>query len=168
MARKVRRSPVSRDKRFKQRSSSDFGSNERWQHSGRTLEYTETAGVFAVKASETHILDTLVLMKMIEEVGREAGLKLHHDYHLANIESRLTANYASVRSTPADAESRLMRSDMQEVAYQRWRSAVGALDAPCRDSVIHVTCVGCAPSLMQLNLLRKGLMQLAKYYGLDR
>jgi Domain of unknown function (DUF6456) len=168
MARKVRRSPVSRDKRFKQRTSSDFGSNERWQHSGRTLEYTEIAGVFAVKATETHILDTLLLMKMIEEVWRDAGLKLHHDYHLANIESRITANYVSVRSTPADAESRLMRSELQEAAYQRWRNALGALDAPCRDSVIHVTCVGCAPSLMQLNALRHGLVQLANYYGLAR
>ncbi|MBY0427765.1 MAG: hypothetical protein K2Q32_00925 [Alphaproteobacteria bacterium] len=168
MARKVRRSPVSRDKRFKQRSTSDFGTNERWQHSGRTLEYTETAGVFAVRASEEHILDKLVLMKVVDMVARDAGLKLHHDYHMARIESRVTASYSSVRSSAGDAESRLLRNVLEEAAYQRWRNALRAVSPMMRDMVIHVSCIGHAPSMMQLIGLRDGLSQLARYYGLTR
>ncbi len=168
MARKIKRAPVSRDKRFKQRSGSDFGTMERWQHSGRTLEYTETAGVFAVRASEEHILDKLVLMKLVDELARDAGLKLHHDYHLARIETRLTASYSSIRGAPGDAEARFVRSDVQEAAYQRWRSALRAVSPAMRDVVIHVSCIGHAPSMMQLIRLKDGLFQLARYYGLAR
>lgn len=168
MARKIRRSPVSRDKRFKQRNTSDFGTSERWQHSGRTLEYTETAGIFAVRASEEHILDKLVLMKVVDEVGRDAGLKLHQDYHIARIETRLTSSYSTIRNAPGDAEARFLRSDAAEAAYQRWRNALRALPPTLRDVIIHVTCVGYAPSMMQLICLKDGLYKLAKYYGLTR
>jgi hypothetical protein len=168
MARKSRRTPVSRDKRFKQHNASDFGSHERWQHSGRTLEYTENAGVFAARASETHILDHLVLMKLVDEAARDAGLKLHHDYHLAGIETRLTASYSSTGQSQADAEARLLRNDAQEAAYQRWRNALRAMPPQSRDVVIHVACIGHAPSLLQMTRLRDGLFQLARFYGLVR
>ncbi len=168
MARKIRRSPVSRDKRFKQRSASDFGTTERWQHSGRTLEYTETAGVFAARSSEEHILDKLFLMKLVDESARDAGLKLHHDYHLAGIEARLTSSYSSIRGTRGDAEARLLRNDVEEAAYQRWRNALRTVSPIMRDVVIHVSCIGYAPSMMQLIRLKDGLFQLARFYGLTR
>ncbi|NDE91309.1 MAG: hypothetical protein EB059_09290, partial [Alphaproteobacteria bacterium] len=155
-------------KRFKQRCASDFGTDERWQHSGRTLEYTEIAGIFAARASEEHILDHLVLMKLLDESARAAGLKLHHDYHVAQIEGRVVASYVSVRSAPGDAEARLMRSDVQEAAYMRWRNALRAVPAAMRDIVIHVCCIGHAPRVMQLVKLKEGLFQLARFYGLVR
>lgn len=168
MARKIRRSPVSRDKRFKQRSTSDFGTHERWQHSGRTMEYTETAGVFAARASEEHVLDKLRLMKLLDDVARDAGLKLHHDYHMAGIESRLTASYTANRGMRGDAEARLLRNDVEEAAYQRWRNALRAVPPAMRDVVIHVACIGYAPSMMQVIKLKDGLFELARYYGLTR
>lgn len=168
MARRIKRSPVSRDKRFKQRTASDYGTDERWQHSGRTLEYTETAGVFAVRATETHVLDHLVLMELIDEAARDAGLKLHHDYNLAGIEARVTASYTTTRGSKGDAEARLLRSELQEAAYQRWRNALRAIGIVQRDVVIHVACLGHAPSMMQLNKVKDGLVQLARYYGLKR
>lgn len=166
MAKKSRRSPVSRDKRFKQRSISDFGTNERWQHSARTLEYTDTAGVFAARASQTHILDLLMDMNMVDGPAREAGLKLHSDYQFAGIEARITANYSSVRGSARDAEARLLRNEIEEAAYQRWRHALKAIALPARDIVIHVTCIGYAPDVMQIVRLREGLFQLARHYGL--
>lgn len=168
MAKKIRRSPVSSDKRFKQRGGSDYGTQERWQHSGRTLEFTETAGVFAARASEEHILDHLLLLKMLDEAAREAGLKLHHDYTMARIETRITASYASVRGSKGDPEARCMRSDVEEAAYQRWRNALRAVPTEFRDVVIHVACIGHAPATMQLPKLQRGLFQLAKFYGLTR
>lgn len=168
MVKRIRRSPVSRDKRFKQRNASDYGTAERWQHSGRTLEYTDTAGVFAVRVSEPHLLDELVVMKLIDEAARDAGLKLHHDYHMAGIEARVTASYTTTRGSKADAEARLCRNDMQEAAYQRWRNALRAITIAQRDIVIHVACLGHAPSMMQLMNLKEGLVQLARFYGLKR
>ncbi len=168
MGKKIRRPPVSRDKRFKQRTSSDYGTAERWQHSGRTLEYTDTAGVFAVRVSEPHVLDHLLLMKVIDEPARDAGLKLHHDYHVAGIEARVTASYTSTRSSKGDAEARVLRSELQEAAYQRWRNALRLIAVAQRDVVIHVACLGHAPRMMQLNGLKDGLVQLARFYGLKR
>ncbi len=164
MAKNPRRSPVSRDKRFKQRAASDYGTDERWQHSGRTLEFTETAGIFAVRVSEPHILDELMGRKLLDEQARDAGLRLYHDYHVSGIEARVTASYASVRGAKADAEARLLRNEMEEAAYQRWRNALRAIASPTRDVVIHVACLGHVPRVEQLNHLKEGLVQLARYY----
>ncbi len=168
MARKARRAPVSRDKRFKRRGSSDYGTIERWQHSGRTLEVTENAGVFAARAIEDHMLDRLVMMRIVDEPAREAGLKLYHDYHMAGIESRVIASYSSVRRGCGDAEARLLRSAAEESAYQRWRNALRGVSPAYRDAVIHVACMGHVPGMTQLVVLREGLDQLAKIYGLAR
>lgn len=168
MAKKSRRAPVSRDKRFKKNNASDFGPNERWQHGGHQLEFTETAGIFALRATEEHVLDRLLFMKIIETAEHEAGLKLHQDYHLAGIESRLTASYASVRITVRDAEARLQRNDAEETAYQRWRGALSAIPSSMRDTIIHVACIGMLPTIAQLGKLKSGLFMLARHYGLAR
>jgi hypothetical protein len=158
---------VSRDKRFRPRPLCDHGPPERWQHTGRTLEYTEDAGIFAARASEEHVLDKLVLMHIVDEPAREAGLKLRHDYLMARIEERIAASYSSVR-VGGDPQRRLERNAAQEAAYQRWRSGLAATPVPTRDVLVHVCCVGHAPALAQLARLVLGLKHLAKYYGLAR
>lgn len=168
MAKKNRRSPVSRDKRFKQRTTSDYGTPERWQHSDHTLEYTDAAGIFAIRVCEPHILDHLLNRNLLDAQAHDAGLKLLRDYHGSGIEARVTASYTSMRGAKADAEARLLRNEMEEAAYQRWRNALRMISVPMRDVVIHVACLGYAPRVAQLNHLRDGLLQLAKYYGLVR
>lgn len=165
MARKSRRAPVSRDKRFKRLSGSDLGPCERWQHSGRALEFTESAGVFAARATEEHVLDRLVLLGLADEKAREAGLKLHQDYVLARISERVTASYSPVRSRGGDSP-RFERSTHEEAAYQRWRKALAGVELSMRDVTIHVCCLGHLPELRQLARLAEGLRQLARYYGL--
>ena len=164
MPRKPRRPPVSRDKRFKRPSASDSGPPERWQHSPRTIEFTETAGVFAVRAVHQHVLDRLV--PLIGEAAREAGLKLHEDYHIARIEERVSASLSPVRGVKGDPQQRFMRTAGQEAAYARWRSALLCMPLEMRDIVIHVACVGQVPSIMQLARLKHGLVKLAKHYGM--
>jgi hypothetical protein len=45
-SRNSRRPPTASDKRFKNpRETTDTGPRERWQHSGRVLEFTEKAGI---------------------------------------------------------------------------------------------------------------------------
>ena len=165
MARKSRRAPVSRDKRFKRPPASDMGPSERWQHSGRALEFTESAGVFAARATEEHVLDRLVLLGMVEEKAREAGLKLHQDYVLAGLGDKVIASYSPVRSM-GGAPQRFERSDFEEAAYRRWRKALSHVEVRARDIAIHVCCLGHLPALRQLAWLVEGLGQLQKYYGL--
>lgn len=168
MARKTRRAPVSRDKRFRRAHAADTGTPELWQHTGRVWEYTDTAGVFAARATEEHVLDRLFLMKLVDEFAREAGLKLHQDYVLARIEARLTSAYTSVRVKGHDAEARLERSAVEEAAYQRWRAAIARVPQEARDIVIHVCCIGHPPVLGQLARMKDGLFHLARHYGLVR
>jgi hypothetical protein len=164
MARKTRRPPVSRDKRFRKNTSSDSGPPERWQHSGSAIELTETAGVFAVRALHEHVLDRL--LPLIGERAREAGLKLHEDYHLARIEEKIGASLSPVRGVKRDPQERLERSAMQEAAYMRWRKGLAVLPLTVRDVAIHVCCVGCAPKLEQLGSLKDALLRLARHYGM--
>lgn len=168
MARKVKRSPVARDKRFKRPVSGESGPPELWQHTGRVWEYTETAGVFAARATEEHVLDHLLLMKLVKPEYREAGLKFHHDYMVARIEERVTASYASVRVAGRSSEARFERNDAQEAAYQRWRNALKPIPMHARDVLVHVCCVGILPRTAQLPALVTGLFHLSKYYGLVR
>jgi hypothetical protein len=163
MPRKYRRPPVASDKRFK-RHRADSGPPERWQHSRQSVEYTEDAGVFAARSQQEHILDRLVLLGMITEAGREAGLKLHRDYNIARVEEAVSMSFSPVRVRSGDPQRRLERSDFEEAAYRRWRLALKPLPVLSRDVVIHVACVGCWPAIEQLGKLKQGLEILARYY----
>jgi hypothetical protein len=163
MARKYRRPPVASDKRFK-RIRADSGPPERWQHSNRSVEFTEDAGVFAARSCQEHILDRLVLLGLITEDGREAGLKLHRDYNIARVEEAVSMSFSPVRVRSGDPQRRLERSEAEEAAYRRWRLALKPLSSLSRDVVIHVACVGCCPALEQLGKLKQGLGRLATYY----
>jgi hypothetical protein len=165
MAKKRRRAPVASDKRFK-RVPADGGPPERWQHSGRTIEYTDQAGIFVARASEEHMLDTLLLLRVITEREREAGLKLCDDYVQAKIEERVTASYNSVRTQRSDAESRITRNEMQEAAYTRWRKALAGVEARAQNALIHVCCCGHPPNTAQFAFFKLGLDRLCAYYGI--
>jgi hypothetical protein len=78
------------DRRFRlpKLSPADFGLAERWQHSGHTLEPTEEAGIVAARATEEHIVDQLLLRRLIGKNESEAAFKFKLDYHRAGIEAR--------------------------------------------------------------------------------
>ena len=89
-----RRRPVASDRRFRsQRLLADHGTQERWQHSGRTLEPTERQGVLAAKATEEHIIDTLVMRGVITARQREAAFRFKLDYQSAALTAHVTSSY---------------------------------------------------------------------------
>lgn len=164
-----RRPPVRNDKRVKKYQGADMGPMERWQHTGRILEYTDIAGVMAARASEEHVLDKLVLFKLLDEIMRDAGLRLKEDYMMARMEEHISASYAGPRTSGTrDPENRFLRNDVEEAAYTRWRSAVKSVAQPFRNSVIHVCCMGGLPRVQELAKLKAGLRELAQFYRLFR
>jgi hypothetical protein len=167
MPKKPRRAPVSRDKRFKKQSlTPDSGPPERWQHSPRSIEFTDAAGIFAARAVHEHVLDRLVSRKFLSGAEREAGMKLHEAYHNAKIEQKISANLEPVRVSSHDPHKRYERTPKQEASYHSWRAALRFCHPAVRDTLIHVACVGCWPSIEQLARLKEGLQQLMRHYGL--
>lgn len=164
-----RRSPVRSDKRLKKSHGADMGPSERWQHTGRTWEYTDIAGVMAARASEEHVLDKLVLFHILDENARDAGLRLKEDYVDARIEDRMSASYAGARTHGTrDPEHKFLRNDKEEAAYTRWRHALKNITVMNRNSVIHVCCMGGWPPVKELGKLKAGLQELARFYKLFR
>lgn len=167
MASRMRRAPVSTDKRFKRNSmGSDYGTLERWQHSGRALEKTDRPGVLAARATEEHILDILGLKKQLSETQIEAGLKFKADYHAAAIAAHVTGSYSGMR-VPSDVyRLEHERTSSEEAAYARWRMAVKELGLACGATVIEVVCNDAPPLPCDVRVLREGLEKLARWYRL--
>ncbi|HUY68241.1 MAG TPA: DUF6456 domain-containing protein [Alphaproteobacteria bacterium] len=164
---KARRSPVSTDRRFKKANAfADHGTRERWQHSGRTLETTERAGVLAARASEEHVVDVLVLRGILRPGQRAAALKFKGDYQRAAIEGRLTGCYDATRAIGDHLYRGRERSDFEEAAYRRWRNAVRALGQLLSGTVISIVCHDRAPGPRDVPRLTSGLDRLADWYGL--
>lgn len=161
MPRKTRRPPVATDKRFA-RHTSDIGTPERWQHSGRVFEPTEIAGIVAVRATEEHVLDRLLLRRLIGLGAHAAGLRLQEDYACAGLGGRVAASYSGVRG---GGHAEFTRSPSQEAAYQRWRRAVEALAGRARICVMRTACEGSYPAPAGWTVLKSGLEILARHYG---
>ena len=160
---KSRRRPVSTDKRFRKKSASDYGTAERWQHSGRVLEVTERAGILAARATEEHVIDALVLRGLLTRTQSEAAFRLKLDFQRAGLAASVTSRYSPERnSQPAKRERE--RSDGEEAAYQRWRNAVRELGLGFSCAVIATVCHDETPRGGDMPLLQKGLDQLIDWY----
>lgn len=145
--------------------SVDHGTFERWQHSGRALELTERAGVFAVRALEENVLDVLVARRWIFDEHREAALRFKLDFRKAGLEVRLTGGYNPARTSFSPSGPWDERSDEEEEAYQRWRRALRAIGAIYSDLVVTVVCFDEMPAPQRARELRNGLQRLVKLYG---
>ncbi len=161
MAKKTRRSPVSTDKRFK-KPPTDIGPAERWQHGASTLEYTEEAGVFAVRAMDEHVLDKLFMLRQIDAPMREAGLRLFADYTGARLAARVGATYSGLRSDSYSGG--FERNEGEEKAYHRWRDALAVLRTDMRALMIQTACDGLYPAPIDLARVQKALQHLALHY----
>jgi len=162
----VRRRPVASDRRFRAAHRPDYGPSERWQHSGRTLELTEQAGVLAARVTEEHVVDSLVLQHIITPVQREAALKFKLDFHRAALAAHVTGSYNRVMIDRTGYRVERERNDLEEAAYQRWRNATRAVGMMLNGTLIAVICQDIAPAPHHLPLLQKGLEKLVKWYGL--
>jgi hypothetical protein len=169
MASRTRRSPVSTDKRFRKlKTGADFGPRERWQHSGCTFEYTERAGIMAARATEEHILDTLALRRLLDQIQIEAGLRFKADYHAASIAAHVTGSYSGMARSADGVFIEYERSDAQEAAYRRWKNAVRELGARYGAAVISTVCHDTPPAPQDIPILQDGLQKLAVWYGMRR
>lgn len=166
-SRKSRRRPVSSDKRFKKiRELADTGPRERWQHSGRVLEFTEKAGTLAVRATEEHVIDIMVERRMLDDKQRLAALRFKRDYQHAGLAPHVTGSYTPMRCGEDYFYHERIRTDAQEAAYQRWRNAVRELGLAHSDAVISTACHDLAPAPCAMAALQKGLEILAAWYGI--
>ncbi len=163
---KPKRAPVSADKRFRKISiGGDHGTPERWQHSGRTLEFTDNAGILACRATEEHILDVLALRRLIDSMQVQAALRFKADYHAASLSAHVTGSYSGASNARDFFHGEYERSDAQEAAYKRWRKAVHELGMN-QNAVIATVCHDAPPAPRDLPALQNGLHKLAFVYRL--
>ncbi len=146
------------------RTVPDYGTQERWQHSGRLLELTEQDGVVTARATEEHVLDVLVFRNWITALHRAAAFRFKGDFRAARLNTYVGANYKAHREPFCPFRTLNQRTNAEEAAYQRWREAVQALGMRCSDSVISVACHDLTPRDDQGVLLREGLEALVKHY----
>ncbi|MGB4102144.1 MAG: DUF6456 domain-containing protein [Alphaproteobacteria bacterium] len=148
-------------------AAADYGPRERWQHTGRALELTEQAGVLAARATEENMLDRLLLRRVIDWRGREAGLRLKVDYQAAHLENRIIASYNAARGMNAGGYQSYERSEAEEAAYGRWRRALLAVTIYERHAVLDVCCHERDIVAPALPALRRGLARLGDWYRLS-
>jgi len=169
MPAKSRRRPVATDKRFrKQNRDCDYGTPERWQHSGRVLQITERAGILAARATEEHVIDVMVLKGLLDKNQSDAAFRLKLDFQRAGLAANTISRYSPQGSKSDFFRGIRERSDAEEAAYQRWRNAVRELGLGLSCAVIATVCHDETPVLADLPLLQKGLDQLCDWYRLPK
>lgn len=169
MPAKARRRPVATDKRFrKNNNGSDYGTPERWQHSGRVLQVTERAGILAARATEEHVIDVMVMRGFLDKDQSDAAFRLKLDFQRAGLAANTVARYAPDGSKPDFFRGKRDRNEVEEAAYRRWRGAVRELGLAFSCAVIATVCHDETPSPADLPLLQQGLDQLADWYGIAK
>ena len=169
MASRCKRAPVSTDKRLRKLTrGGDHGTAERWQHSGRVLEFTDRAGILASRATEEHILDVLAMRRLLNAVQVEAGLRFKADYHAASLAAHVTGSYTGMSNARDFFRGEYERNDAQEAAYRRWKNAVRELGARHSAAVVATLCHDAPPMPKDLLILHGGLEKLAVWYGVQR
>jgi hypothetical protein len=166
---KTRRAPVSTDRRFRSLpTSADYGPLERWQHSGRTFEPTERAGMLAARATEEHVIDVLVLRGFLEKSQSDAAFRFKNDYQHAGLAPQLIGCYSPAKNVDEFYYTGRERSDPEEAAYYRWRHAVRMLGMLLSGTIISVVCYDRLPMPQDMLRLRQGLIKLAAWYGISQ
>jgi hypothetical protein len=146
----------------------DHGTIERWQHSGRVLQVTDRAGIFASRATEEHVLDVLALRRLVDEQQVEAGLRFKADYHAAALSAHVTGSYSGMSNMRDFFRGEYERTDAQEAAYRRWKNAMRALGARHGAAVVATLCHDAPPQPRDLPVLQEGLEKLVLWYGMRR
>jgi hypothetical protein len=150
-------------RRISSEPRADYGAPERWQHSGRTLELTERAGLLAARALEEHLLDTLCVAQQITSVQREAGLSFLALFRAAGLEPRVTGSYNPVRlGCVFGAWDE--RSDEEDAAHARWQKLLRAMGPALSSVAIDVICFEARPTKGAFVRLLKALDFLASWF----
>lgn len=174
---KSRRLPVSTDHRLKESALlialeslgddafvPDCGPAERWQHTGRMLELTDSAGVVASRAVEECVLDVLYLQQQITKQQLHAALRFKADFLEADMSAHLAGSYNPARVATSYYFGCDDRTDVQEEAYRRWRGAVAAIGDMLCDCLITAVCHDIPPNPLHILPLQMGLVRLVTYY----
>lgn len=148
--------------------SADYGPSERWAHSPRILEPTDTAGLWVARALETDLLDRLMLENVIAARHKEAALRLRADFQAAGLGAHLASSYNPARSAFSYFSGWDERSEAEEEAYRRWRKAVEAIGPMFSDCVISAVCYDAPLPPQKYVLLTVGLVKLMRWYGSNK
>ena len=146
----------------------DYGPPERWQHSGRVFEQTKESDFFTARATEEHIVDILVLMRILTYHQSAAAFRLKLDFQLAGLEAAITAPYNPISAEIDEGYEVPERSPYQEAAYQRWRNALRMLGSELSDPVLATVCLDHTPMPGKVPLLQRGLDRLVDWYHLAK
>ena len=166
---KFRRRTAATDKRFKKKNNcGDYGPPERWQHSGRLLERTESPGILAARATEEHVLDVLALRGLIDVSQSDAALRLKQDFQRAGLAVNTISRYNPESGGGDIYRGKRDRTDAEEAAYQRWRNAVRDMGLAFSEAVVATVCHDEMPAPANVPLLQKGLEHLVDWYGMVR
>ena len=148
----------------------DTGPKERWQHSDETLvEAAEDAGQTRVVVLTQDALDRYYRRSQLDPRNKErnvrlydAGCQLRMDWTKAGLNARVISRYSdmvgngSIQGFVATCED----------AYKRMRRAIKAVGPVASDEVIECCCMGQPVGEgVRMEILRRGLDQLAKHYG---
>lgn len=150
---------------------SDTGPAERWQHTHRVFALTDPHDKTVTScATEECVLDILYLQQQITRVQLSAALRLKADFIEADLGTQLGSTYNPARVNCAYYSGYDDRTDEQERAYKRWRTALVSVGELLRDCLVTVVCHDIPPSPMHILPLQMGLVELVGYYkgqGLD-
>ncbi|MDD2326466.1 MAG: DUF6456 domain-containing protein [Alphaproteobacteria bacterium] len=147
---------------------SDSGPSQLWQHTGRMLVRTDGEQTLVSRVTEEKVLDVLFYRGVVSPRMRAAGLRLHADFIAADMQPHASGSYNPAHVSGASYGLWHERSDAQEEAYTRWRTAVRAVGQLCSDVVISVACYDLRPDDNHVPLLQVGLAKLAQEYEGER
>ncbi len=149
-------------------AQSDYGTPERHLKGGDIVEeLTERAGIRRARVTIETALDWYYANRKLDDDEPEnkllydCGVRLRKDWTVAGLEPNTIARYSDM---VADGSVQGF-ADMREDAYKRWRAAIKVVGPIASHEVIEVCCAGEKVGRIGLEILRRGLRQLAKHYG---
>lgn len=149
----------------------DFGPPERYRRQDPiVIEPAGRSGAVRARVTGENALDWYFRRRHLDTADpegnrllHESGVRLRADWMLAGLEPGVTARYADF--TGGGGVQDFMR--VREDAYRRWRAAIRAVGPIAAREVIDVCCTGHRVGRTGLEILRRGLAQLARHYGLE-
>ena len=149
-------------------AQSDYGTPERHLKGGDIVEeLTERAGIRRARVTIETALDWYYANNNLDKGPErnkllyDCGVRFRKDWTVSGLEPNVIGRYSDMVS----AGSIQGLSGMREDAYKRWRAAILAVGPIASMEVIKVCCIGERVGRTGLEILRRGLGELASHYG---
>lgn len=153
-------------------AASDFGPAERYRRREPiAIEPAGRNGAVRARVVAENALDWYFRRRHLDpsDTGNnrllyESGMRLRADWTLAGLEPDVTAGYSDLPSVRRVERFMAARED----AYRRWRDAIAAVGPVAANEVIEVCCAENRVGRVGLEILRRGLRELARHYSKEK